>query len=174
MTTVVESWEGVYLRAQTERVTLPGGREVELDIIRHPGAACIVPFLGDDEVLLIRQFRHAAGGEILELPAGTLEPGEDPATCAARELEEETGQRAGRLEALASIFTTPGFTDEVIHLYAAHDLEARAQDLDDDELIELLPMSLGDALDLVWSGRLRDAKSSLGLIHAARRLGRLG
>jgi len=161
MTTVVESWEGVYLRA------------VELDIIRHPGAACIVPFLGDDEVLLIRQFRHAAGGEILELPAGTLEPGEDPATCAARELEEETGQRAGRLEALASIFTTPGFTDEVIHLFSAFDLEPVPRRPEDDEVIEVERVPLARALGMVWDGELTDAKSALALVHAARRLGRL-
>ena len=89
---------GFRLHVETERATLPNGRSVDLDIVRHPGAAAVVPFLSDDEVLLIRQYRHAAGGMILEVPAGKLDNGEDPALCAARELEEEAGCRAGRIE----------------------------------------------------------------------------
>jgi len=163
-----------WLRVVTDDVTLPNGREIQLEVIRHPGASAIVPFLDEERVLMIRQFRHCANGVIWEVPAGTLDPGEDPATCAARELEEEAGQRAGRLEHLASILTTPGFTDEVIHLYAAHDLEEVGQALEDDELIELHPMRLREAVELVWSGELRDGKSALAILHAARRVGLLG
>lgn len=158
----------------TEEVTLPNGRQIALDLIRHPGASAIVPFISDEEVLLIRQYRYAAGGYIYEVPAGKLDPGEAPEACAARELEEEAGQRAGRLEKLASIWTTPGFTDERIHLFAAYDLEAVPQRLESDEVIEIIRMQLRDALDLVWSGELSDAKSALALLHAGRRNGFLG
>ena len=162
-----------FLEMKTERVELPNGKTTLLDIIRHPGAAAVVPFISQTEVLLIRQYRHAAGGTILEVPAGKLDAGETPEVCAARELEEEAGQRAGRLEPLGAIWTTPGFTDERIHLFAAFDLEAVAQRLEDDELIELVPMPLRDALELVWSGELSDAKSALALLQAAHKLGQL-
>jgi ADP-ribose pyrophosphatase len=158
---------------RTERVSLPNGKTIELDMIRHPGASAVVPFVSDDEVLLIRQYRYAAGGTIYEVPAGKLEPGESPESCAARELEEEAGQRAGRLDPLGAIWTTPGFTDERIHLFAAFDLEAVPQRLQDDEVIELVRKPLAEALELVWSGELSDAKSALALVHAARRVGQL-
>jgi len=162
------------LEMVTEEVELPDGRRTQLDLIRHPGAAAVVPFLSDDEVLLIRQYRYAAGGEIYEVPAGKLDPGESPEACASRELEEETGYRAGRLQPLAQILTTPGFTDERIHLFAAEALSPGRQRLDDDELIELVPLPLDEALAMVWSDALPDAKSSLALLHAAQRRGRLG
>lgn len=161
------------LEMTTEEVTLPDGRRTTLDLIRHPGASAVVPFLSNDEVLLIRQYRYAAGGYIYEVPAGKLDPGEDPLACASRELEEETGWRAGRLEPLGSILTTPGFTDERIHLFAAFEMTAGQTNLDDDELIELVPMRLEKALDLIWTDALPDAKSGLALLHAAHRLGLL-
>jgi ADP-ribose pyrophosphatase len=145
----------------------------ELDIVRHPGASAVVPFEGDDDVLLIRQYRYAAGGEILEVPAGKLDPDDTPESCAARELEEEAGRRAGRIEGLGWIFTTPGFTDEVIHLFAAFDLEPIPTRHEDDEVIEVVRVPLRVALDKVWRGEINDAKSALALVHAARRLGRL-
>jgi len=159
-----------WLRIVTEEVTLPNGHRTSLDVIRHPGASAVVPFLSDDEVLLIQQYRYAAGGTIWEVPAGKLE-GETPAECAARELEEEAGRRAGRLVPLGSILTTPGFTDEVIHLFAAYDLEPVPTRRDEDEVIEVVAVPLQEALTLVWSGELRDAKSALALLHAARREG---
>ena len=162
-----------FLRFSRERVTLPNGRDVDLDIVRHPGAAAVVPFVSEEEVLLIRQYRYAAGGTILEVPAGKLDPGEQPEQCAARELEEEAGQRAGRLESLGWIFTTPGFTDEVIHLFAAYDLETVPTRHQADEVIELVPLRLDEALDRIWRGEIPDAKSALALLHAARHAGRL-
>jgi ADP-ribose pyrophosphatase len=156
-----------------ERVTLPTGREMVIDIVHHPGAAAVVPFTGDGEVALIRQYRHAAGGMILEVPAGKLDAGEAPERCAARELAEEAGFLAGRLVSLGSIFTTPGFTDEVIHLFAAFDLGPCSSRPEDDEVIEVIRVPLARALDLVWRGELCDAKSALALIHAARHVGRL-
>ena len=163
-----------WFRGTREPVTLPNGHTTELDIVRHPGASAVVPFLSDAEVLLIRQYRHATGSAILEVPAGKLDPGETPAECAARELEEETGQRAGRIEGLGSIWTSPGFTDEQIHLFAAESLEPVAQQLDTDEVIELVEVPLRRALEWIWSGRLTDAKSALALVKAAERRGLLG
>lgn len=165
---------GVMLEMVTEEVELPGGRRAQLDLIRHPGASAVVPFLSDDEILLIRQYRYAAGGEIYEVPAGKLDPGESPEACAHRELEEETGYRAERLDSLGEILTTPGFTDERIHLFAADGLSPGQQNLDDDEVIQLVPIPLSQALEMVWSGALPDAKSALAILQAAQRRGRLG
>jgi ADP-ribose pyrophosphatase len=164
---------GFRVEVSRERVTLPNGRELWLDIVHHPGAAAVVPFTGEGEVALIRQYRHAAGGAILEVPAGKLDAGEAPELCAARELAEEAGYRAGRLVALGRIWTTPGFTDEVIHLFAAFDLTRTATRPEDDEVIEVMRVPLEEALDLIWRGELRDAKSALALIQAARHVGRL-
>jgi ADP-ribose pyrophosphatase len=164
---------GFRIEVSRERVVLPNGRELWLDIVHHPGAAAVVPFTGDAEVALIRQYRHAAGGTILEVPAGKLDRGEAPERCAERELAEEAGYRAGRLTALGSIWTTPGFTDEVIHLFAAFDLAPVASRPEDDEVIEVIRVPLDHALDLIWRGELRDAKSALALIHAARHVGQL-
>ena len=165
---------GAMLELITEEVTLPNGRLTTVDLIRHPGASAVVPFVSTDEILLIRQYRHALGDYIYEVPAGKLEPGEAPAVCASRELEEETGRRAGRLEDLGRVITTPGFTDEVIYLFAAFELTAGEVNLDDNEMIELVPMNFQAALDLIWTHELPDAKSGLALLHAAHRLGRLG
>jgi len=164
---------GFRLQVSRERVVLPNGVSVRLDIVHHPGAAAIVPFVADDEVLLIRQYRHATSGTLLEVPAGKLDPGETPRTCAARELEEESGYRAGRFEDLGWIWTTPGFTDEKIHLFAAFDLAEYHQRPEDDEVIEVVPTPLGEAIELVWSGGINDAKSALALLRAARLVGRL-
>ena len=168
------AYRGRSISVFAEEVELPNGRRVTLDIVRHPGAAAVVPFVSEDEVLLIRQFRHAAGGTIFEVPAGKLDGNEDPGACAARELEEEAGQRAGRLERLGEIWTTPGFTDERIHLFAAFELEPVAQRLEEDEVIEVVRVRFDRALEMIWTGELRDAKSALALLHAAHRLGRLG
>ena len=166
-------YQGTFLTIWQEEVELPGGRSIELDVVRHPGAAAIVPFENETDVVLIRQFRHAAGGTLLEVPAGKLED-EAPETCAARELEEEVGRRAGRLEFLGSILTTPGFTDEVIHLFAAFDLTSVPTRHESDEVIEVVQMPLREAVELVWRGELRDAKSALALLHAAHRYGVAG
>ena len=158
------------IQVARERVKLPNGRITDLDIVHHPGASAVVPFTDDGEVLLIRQYRHAAGGTILEVPAGKLDPGDTPESCAVRELEEEAGSLAGRLQKLGWIFTTPGFTDEVIHLFAAFELEAVPTRHEDDEVIEVVKMPLTDAIESVWRGELTDAKSALALLHAAHYL----
>ncbi len=165
-------YEGRSITVRMEEAHLPGGRTVELDVVRHPGASAVVPFESEDVVLLIHQYRHCADGMIWEVPAGKLD-GDTPEVCAAKELEEEAGRRAGRFEKLGSVWTTPGFTDEVIHLFAAFDLEEVPARPEDDEVIEVVPTPLGRALEMVWNGELRDGKSALALLHAARRLGRL-
>jgi ADP-ribose pyrophosphatase len=165
--------QGFFVEASRERVELPNGTLLELDIVRHPGASAVVPFVSERDVLLIRQYRHAAGGMILEVPAGKLDAGEAPEVCAARELAEEAGQRPGRLVRTGAIWTTPGFTDERIYLFAAFELTPVPRNPGDDELIEVLRLPLAAALELVWSGELSDAKSALALVHAARHVGLL-
>ena len=161
-------WEGSIGSFGIDEVELPNGVRASLAMLHHPGAAAVVPFLDDERIVLLRQFRHAAGGEIWEVPAGKLEAGEDPAKCAARELEEETGYRAGRLVRCGEILTTPGFTDERIHLFCAHELERTAQALEPHELVEVREVSLARALAMIADGELTDAKSIACLHHAAR------
>ena len=146
-----------------ERVTLPNGVTADLEIIRHPGAAAVVPVKDDGCVILIRQFRHAAGGFIYEIPAGKLHYGEDPKDCASRELEEEIGYRATTLEFLTSIFMAPGYTDEVIHIFKGTGLTPGTQKLDQDEVLEILEWPLETAMAQIQDGVIQDAKSIIGL-----------
>ncbi len=163
-------YEGRLLRVDLDVVDLPGGRRAILETIRHPGAAAALPFLEDGSVILVRQYRHAVGGTILEIPAGKLDrPGEPPDRCAAREVEEEVGVRPGRLVPLGSILTTPGFTDEVIWLFEAHDLVPTATAHEADEVIEPVTMPFDEAVAAVGDGRIRDAKSVATILAAALR-----
>lgn len=164
---------GRIVNVDLERVALPNGSVCELEIIRHPGAAAVVPLSPDGSVLLVRQYRHATGGTILEVPAGKLDPGESPESCARRETEEETGYRAGELVPLGWIWTTPGFTDERIWLFLARQLETSHQDLqaDEDLVVERLPLQ--EALSLALSGGIDDGKSICALLRAAGFLGLL-
>ena len=159
---------GKVLTLNIDTVTLPNGFTVDLEIVRHPGAAAVVPLKDNGTVVLIKQFRHAAGGFIYEIPAGKLHPGEDPMHCAARELEEEIGYVAGRLELLTSILTAPGFTDEVIHIYKATGMTAGRQQLDRDEILEVLEISLEEAIKMIEAGTIRDAKTIVGLQLVSR------
>lgn len=156
-------YTGKVVTLNIDTVTLPNGVTIDLETVRHPGAAAIVPMKADGTVVLIRQFRHAAGGFIYEIPAGKLHPGEDPKACAARELEEEIGYRAGALELLSSIFTAPGFTDEVIHIYKATGMTKSQQNLDRDEVLEVIEMPLAEAMTMIQAGTIRDAKTMVGL-----------
>lgn len=156
-------YKGRVVTLNLETETLPNGVSVELEVVRHPGAAAIVPLKDDYTVILIRQYRLAAGGYIYEIPAGKLQPGEDPAHCATRELEEEIGYRAGHLDKIATFFTAPGFTDEVMHLYVARNLVPGAQDLDSDEVLEIVEISLEKAMAHIRDGTIRDAKTIIGL-----------
>jgi len=156
-------YKGRVVTLNIDTVQLPNGVTVDLETIRHPGAAAVVPIKDDGTVVLIRQFRHAAGGFIYEIPAGKLNPGEDPLHCAARELEEEIGYRASTLSLLSSIFTAPGFVDEVIHVYKATGLTQGRQQLDRDEVLEVVEMPLREAMRKIEDGTIRDAKTIVGL-----------
>jgi ADP-ribose pyrophosphatase len=156
-------YSGKVVTLNIDTVTLPNGVTIDLEIVRHPGAAAVVPLKEDGTVVLIKQFRHAAGGFIYEIPAGKLHPGEDPKHCAARELEEEIGYQARKLDLLSSIFTAPGFTDEVIHIYKATELTKGRQNLDRDEVLEIVEVTLQEAIDMIRVGRIRDAKTMVGL-----------
>ena len=156
-------YNGKVVTLNVDTVRLPNGVTIDLEVIRHQGAAAVVPLKGDGTVVLIRQFRHAAGGFIYEIPAGKLHQGEDPLECAARELEEEIGYRAGRFDLLSSIFTAPGFADEVIHVYLATELMKGVQNLDQDEVLEIVEMPLRDAIGKIEDGSIRDAKTIVGL-----------
>ena len=169
--TVREIYKGRVVHLFVHDVTLPNGFATSLEVIRHPGASAIVPFVSDDDILLVRQYRHAIGGYLLEIPAGKLDAGEAPDACAARELEEETGYRAGRLDKLGSILTTPGFTDEVIHLYCATHLTASTQRLEQDEVLSVVRMPFAEALGWIDDGRITDGKTISALLLASRRRG---
>jgi ADP-ribose diphosphatase len=156
-------YKGKIVTLNVDTITLPNGVTVDLEVVRHPGASAVVPLKEDGTVVLIRQFRHAAGGFIYEIPAGKLSPGEEPLACAARELEEEIGYRAGSFNLLSSIFTAPGFTDEVIHIYKATGLTKGRQQLDRDEVLEVVEMSLHEAIEMIRTGAIHDAKTIVGL-----------
>jgi len=154
-----------------ENITLPNDVTLEMEIIRHPGAAAIVPILPDRRVLLIQQYRHAVGGFIWEIPAGTLDPGEKPLSCARRELVEETGYSARHFEKLAEITPLPAYSDERIHLFLATDLDRAAQDLDEDELLYVHPIEYRRCFTMIAAGEIQDAKTISALQLAAGRLG---
>jgi ADP-ribose pyrophosphatase len=163
-------YRGKILDVSLDKVELPGGMVVDLEMIRHPGAAAVVPLHPDRAVTLIRQYRYAAGGFILEVPAGKLDRGESPESCALREVVEEAGVRASRLHPLGWIFTTPGFTDEKIHLFAATGLDPAPQALEADEIIEVVRMPLSEALRLAAAGEIRDSKTLCALYRTQQEL----
>lgn len=165
-------YDGRLIKVDLDRLRAPNGEEIDLEIIRHPGAAAIVPLLSDPgsddpTVLLIRQYRYAAASTIWEVPAGVLEPGEDPAACARRELLEETGATAATIEHLVTVFTTPGFTDERIHVFLATGLTVREPSHERDEFIEVKGLPLSAALAKIRDGEIVDAKSVVALMYLA-------
>ena len=165
-------YTGRVVHLDVDTVRYPDGSTGEMEMIRHSGAAAVLPFASDPRgadptVLLIRQYRYATGGALLEIPAGRLDPGEEPAACARRELQEEVGVTAGRLERLTTIWTTPGFTDERIHLYWAADLAAGAHAREPDEFIEVVPKPLSEVLGMVRNGAICDGKTVVAILYMA-------
>ncbi len=163
---------GRIVHLDVDTVRFPDGSTGELEMFRHPGASAVVPFLSDPagadpQVLLIRQYRYASGGYLYEIPAGRLDAGEDPADCARRELKEETGCSAERVDRLTTIFTTPGFCDEQIHLFMAVGLTQGEHAREKDEFLEVETMPLSRALGMIESGEIRDSKTVVGLLYAA-------
>ncbi len=166
------AYTGRVISLDVDRVRFPDGSEGELEMVRHPGASAVVPFLsdptGDDpQILIIRQYRYAADGFIYEIPPGRLDPSEEPEACAARGLREEAGCTAERMGRLFTMYTTPGFTDEKIHLFMATGLSAGESAREADEFVELVPMPLSRALAMLERGEIQDAKTALGLLYAA-------
>lgn len=143
-----------------------GEIEYKREIISHKGSAVIVPVFADNTVALVRQYRHAAGKHLLEIPAGSLETGEDPQTGAIRELEEEIGVVAENIEKIAEFYVSPGFLTEKMFVYLATGLTETAQDLEDDEIVEVVRIPLTKAIEMIQSGEIEDAKTIVGLTLA--------
>ena len=159
-------FEGNLLTVYCDKVELPNGKETGREFIRHPGAVAVVPVTQDGKIVLVRQYRYPVGKTMLEVPAGKLDKGEHPDACALRELEEETGYVAHTIKKLSSIYTTPGFTDEVIHLYIANDLTLAQQCPDEDEFLDVEEYTKEQIRIMINDGTINDAKSMLALLLA--------
>jgi len=166
-------YTGRVISLDLDTVRYPDGSSGDLEMIRHPGAAAVVPVLSDLDaadpvILLLRQFRYAAAGTLWEIPAGRLaDPAEQPADCARRELLEEAGVTAGRIQRLTTVWTTPGFTDEAIHLFVASELHEASHRRERDEFIEVEPRPLSQVLEMIRGGELCDAKTALAILYLA-------
>lgn len=165
-------YRGRVVTLRIDRVRLPNGHITQREIVEHRGAVAIVPLLDTNTVLLIRQYRQAVGETLLEIPAGTLEPGEPPDRCAERELQEETGYRAGTLRHLFSQYLAPGYSQEVLHVYLAEQLTSAHQQTEEDESVELAPTPLEHIVPMILKGEIKDAKTIAGLLMTLRLMGR--
>lgn len=159
-----EIFKGKIIRVQVDTVRLPDGNSAKREVVRHPGAVVILPLTDKREVILVRQYRHATGEILLELPAGKRDGGEDPRTCAQRELEEETGYKASELRVLSSFYTSPGFCDELIYLVLAKGLIKGKACPDEGEFIDVLTLPLEKAVRMVLDGEIKDAKTGFGIL----------
>jgi ADP-ribose pyrophosphatase len=157
-------FEGRILKMHVDTVQLSNGKTSTREIVEHRGAVAMVPLLDRKTVVMVRQFRLAAGGELLEIPAGTRDPGEDVTACAHRELGEEINYAAGRMQKLFESFMAPGYSTEVIHTFVAQDLTPTQGHADDDEFLEIITLPLEDAIGKIMNGEIRDAKSISGLL----------
>jgi ADP-ribose pyrophosphatase len=165
-------YSGRVINLDVDLVEFPNGTTGELELFRHPGASAVVPFLtdpqGDDpQILLIKQYRYAADGFLYEIPAGRLDAGEAPEACAHRELREETGCTAKTMRHLYTMYTTPGFTDEKIHIFLASGLVEGEAEREADEFLTVEPVKLSRALDMIKTGELKDGKTAIGILYAA-------
>lgn len=150
-----------------ENVTLENGTTVDLEVVRHPGAAAIVPFIKNDRLIILKQYRHAIGHHIWEIPAGTLDPGEDPLECAKRELIEETGYSGRQWEKIGEITPVPGYSDERIHIFVATDLTPAEQNLDVDEVLDVHQVSFEKTVQMIEKGQIQDSKTISGLYYTS-------
>jgi ADP-ribose pyrophosphatase len=164
-------YQGRAFKVRVDEVELRPGKVARLDIIEHTGSVAMVPLDEAGNIWFVRQYRHAAGQVLLELPAGTLNPGEAPQPAANRELQEEIGMRAGQMEELASVYLAPGYSSELMHIYLARELSASALAPDEDEFLDIEKVPATQVLGLIQRGELHDAKSVAALLLAARRLG---
>jgi ADP-ribose pyrophosphatase len=163
-------YDGHLINLDLHKIEFPDGKRSKREIVTHPGAVAIVALDDKNNVLLVRQFRLAANDILLEIPAGTLDPGEPPEDCARRELQEEVGYQPKKLESLGGIFTAPGYTTEFIHLFLATELAESPLEGDADEFLEVVRMPLDDALKLIDDGKIIDSKTLSGLLRANRHL----
>ncbi len=161
-------YKGRLIRLRVDQVELPDGNRTIREVMEHPGAAVIVPVDGDGTVHLVRQYRDAIGQQLLEVPAGKLDPGEDPADCARRELREELGLTAGKLTRLTAFYSSPGFCDEILHVFLAEELTHGEEDSDHEEFIEPEQRPLDPLPELLQE--LKDGKSIIGVLLAHREL----
>lgn len=162
-------YNGRILNLRVDQVEFGDGKSTIREVVEHRGAAAIVPII-DDNVILVQQFRYAASSDLLEIPAGTLEPGESPETCARRELEEETGYRCSELQKILECFMAPGYSTEKIHFYLAKRLERSKMMTEDDERIEVKTIPISDALEKIRSGQIKDAKTVCAIYRAVELL----
>jgi len=163
-------YKGSLLDVRRDEVSLPNGKTSSREYIKHPGAACIIPVLPDGKIALIKQYRYPVQSEMIELPAGKLDPGEEPEDCARRELEEEIGYSAGKLTFVCNIHPAIGFASEKMWIYLAEDLVKTTENTDHDEFLEIMPTSLAEAVKMVWDGKITDVKTIIGLLWAERLL----
>ena len=158
-------YSGRAVKLRLDRIRLPSGRETSRETIEHPGSVGILPLLTRNRVLLLRQYRHAIGDTIWEIPAGTMEPGETPKECAGRELEEETGYIAKSLKPFFDCYAAPGYSMELMHLFLARGLKPKEQRPEEDEIISVEPVGGEEAFRMIRSGQIRDAKTICALAY---------
>lgn len=161
---ITSLYNGKIFNVALEKVTLPNGVTKDREVVRHPGAAAMVPLLDDGNVVLVKQYRHAVNNYLWEIPAGTLEPHEEPMACAERELVEETGYEATNFDKLTEILPAPGYTDEHIHIFLATGLTLAEQRLEDDEVLTVQPTPFDKAIEMIKTGEIQDAKTIVGLL----------
>jgi ADP-ribose pyrophosphatase len=166
---ITNIYNGKIFNVALEKVTLPNGVIKDREVIRHPGAAAMVPLLDDGNVVLVKQHRHAVNDYLWEIPAGTLEPHEEPVACARRELIEETGYEATNFDKLTEILPAPGYTDEHIHIFLATGLTLGEQRLEDDEVLTVQPTPFDKAIEMIKTGEIQDAKTIVGLLLTSMR-----
>jgi ADP-ribose pyrophosphatase len=167
-------FDGVVVKLFVDEVELPDGKKSVREIVRHPGAVCVVPVTDENEVIMVRQFRYAFGEVLLEIPAGKLEPGEDPLKAALRELEEETGTVAENIEHMGELYTTVAIFDEKIQMYLATGLTYKNAHPDDGEFLEVEKIPLDTLVDMVMNGEIRDSETQVALLKAHKILNERG
>lgn len=161
-------YEGRILNLRRDRVRLPDGHEASREVVEHPGAVAIIALDAAKNIYLVRQYRYPIERVTLEIPAGKLDSGEEPLTCAQRELAEEVGLAAAEWKPLLTFYSTPGFSNEIMHLFLATGLRAHREKADDDEFLEIVRVPLAEAAAMALRGAIQDAKSIAGIMAAAR------